>query len=57
MDNEYSHHNRENSLLTLQMQLSKKVKTFCFILTTFLESTLNFERFFFLKKKKKSFIA
>ena len=53
MDNEYSHHNRENSLLTLQMQLSKKVKTFCCILTTFLESTLNFERFFFFKKKKK----
>ena len=40
---EYSWSNRENLLLSIQMQWSKKVKTFCQFFITFLESTLNIE--------------
>ena len=49
-DYEYSRSNRENLLLPSQMQLSKKLKIFCYVLIAFLESTLNFEHF---EKKKK----
>ena len=50
---EYSRGNRENLQLPIQMQLSEKAKTFCFVFlnfvnfVTFFESTLNFELFFF----------
>ena len=42
---EYSRHNTENLPLPIQMQLSKKPRTFCFFLIAFLESTLSFEQF------------
>ena len=48
-DDEYSRHNRENLALSIQMQLSKKPKTFCCIFIPFLKSLLNFEH---LKKNK-----
>ena len=51
-DYEYSRSNRENLLLPSQMQLSKKLKIFCYVLIAFLESTLNLEHF-----EKKSLIA
>ena len=41
----YSHSNRENLLLPIQMQLSEKVKTFSQFFIALLESTLNFEHF------------
>ena len=44
-DDEYSFHNRENLQLPIQMQLSKKPKTFCVNFVAFLESTLNFKHF------------
>ena len=40
---EYSRNNRENLPLPIQMQLSKKPKTFCCNFIAFLESTLDFE--------------
>ena len=49
-DYEYSHRNRENLPLLIQMQLSKKPKIFCHNFIAFLKSTLNFELF---QKKKK----
>ena len=52
-DDEYSRHNTENLPLPIQMQLSKKPKTFCCIFIAFLESALNFEHF----EKKFSLIA
>ena len=42
---EYSRSNRENLPLSIQMQLSKKPKTFCSVYFAFLESTLNFQCF------------
>ena len=45
VDDMYSHQNRENLLRTLKMQLSKKVKVFCYIFIVFLESSLSFEHF------------
>ena len=44
-DDDYFDHNKENLLLPIQIQLSKKPKTFCCIFKPFLESTLNFEHF------------
>ena len=44
-DDEYFRYNRENVPLLIQMQLSKKQKTFCEVFIAFLESTLNFEHF------------
>ena len=44
-DGKYSRHNRENSPLPIQMQLSKNSKTFHCFFIAFLESTLNFENF------------
>ena len=41
----YSHSNRENLLLPIQMQLSEKVQTFSQFFIALLESTLNFEHF------------
>ena len=49
---EYSHSNRENLLLPIQMQLSEKPKKVCGFFIAFLESTLNFEHFEKKKKKK-----
>ena len=40
INDKYSRHNRENLPLPIQMQLSKKSKSFCY-----LESKLNFEHF------------
>ena len=48
---EYTHHRRESLLLPLQMQLSKKQKTFCCLFVAVLESTLNFRHF---QKKQKT---
>ena len=42
-DNKCSLPNRENSTLTIHMQLSQKQKTFCQYFSTFLKSRLNFE--------------
>ena len=42
---EYSHSNRENLPLPIQMQLSENPKIFCCIFIAFLESTWNFEHF------------
>ena len=42
---EYSHSNRENLPLPIQMQLSGKPKTFSQIFIAFLESKLNFKHF------------
>ena len=50
---EYSRNNRANLPLPIQMQLSKKRKTFCGNFIAFLESTLNFEHF----ENKISFMA
>ena len=44
-NHEYFRSNRENSLLPIRMQLSKKVKTFGQFFIEVLESTLNFEHF------------
>ena len=44
-DYKYSRSNRENLPLPIQMQLSKKPKTFRRVFIAFLESTLNFEHF------------
>ena len=41
----YSRSNRENLPLPIQMQISKKLKTFCCDFIAFLESTLNVEHF------------
>ena len=49
-DDEYSHNNRENLLPTIQVQSSKKPKTFCCRYIAFMESSLNFE--YFEKKKE-----
>ena len=43
----YFCHNREILPLPIHMQLFKRLKTFCCFLIAFLESPLNFERFFF----------
>ena len=51
-DDEYSRHNRKNLALAIQMQLSKKPKTFCCIFIAFLKSLLKFEHL-----KKISLIA
>ena len=48
-DDEYSHNNRENLLPSIQVQSSKKPKTFCCRYIAFMESSLNFE--YFEKKK------
>ena len=45
VDDMYSRQNRENLLRTLKMQLSTKVKAFCYIFIVFLESSLSFEYF------------
>ena len=45
VDDMYSRQNRENLLWTLKMQLSTKVKAFCYIVIVFLESSLSFEYF------------
>ena len=42
---EYSRLNRKNLWLPIQMQLSKKLKTFCGNFIEYLESTLNFEHY------------
>ena len=44
-DFEYSHSNREDLLLAIQMRLSEKVKTFYQLSVAFFEATLNLERF------------
>lgn len=44
-DEEYSHCNRENLSLPIQMQLLKKSKNFGCKFNAFLESLLNFEHF------------
>ena len=44
----------ENLLLPIQMQLSKKPKSFCCIFIAYLEPTLDFEYF---EKKRKGLIA
>ena len=41
----YLWHNRKNLPLPIQMQLSKKPKTFCRFFITILESTFKFEHF------------
>ena len=41
----YSHSNRENLLLPIQMQMSEKPKAFRHIFVAFVESTLSFEHF------------
>ena len=41
----HSRSNRKNLPLPIQMQLSRKSKTFCQFFIAFLESTLNFEHF------------
>ena len=41
----YSHSNRENLLIPIQMQLSKKPKILSQIFIAFLESALDFEHF------------
>ena len=51
---EYFRYNKENLQLPTQIQLSKKLKTFCCIFTAFLKSTLSFEHFEKNENKKKS---
>ena len=53
-DDEYSHNNRENLLPPIQVQSSKKSKTFCCRYITFMESSLNFE--YFEKKEPQVFL-
>ena len=50
---EYPWHNRKNLPLPIQMQLSKKPKTFCCFFIAILEFTLKFEHF----EKKFNIIA
>ena len=45
-DGKYSLLNRNNLTQPIQMQLSRKQKTFCDCLSAFLKSRLNFEHFF-----------
>ena len=45
VDYKYSRHNRENLLLSTQTQLSRKLKTFCGILSQVLKFILNFQHF------------
>ena len=45
-DGKYSLLNRDNLTQPIQMQLSRKQKTFCDCLSAFLKSRLNFEHFF-----------
>ena len=42
---EYSRSKRDNLSLLIQMQLTKKLETFCCKFIAFLQSTLNFEYF------------
>ena len=44
-DDVYSRHKRENLPLSIEMQLSKKLKTFCGFFIAFFESKLNFKHF------------
>ena len=45
-DDKYSLFNRGNLMQPIQMQLSRKRKTFCYFFSSFLKSSLNFELFF-----------
>ena len=45
-DDKYSLFNRGNLMQPIQMQLSRKRKTFCYLFSSFLKSSLNFELFF-----------
>ena len=45
-DAKYSPLNRDNLTQPIQMQLSRKQKNFSNFFSTFLKSSLNFERFF-----------
>ena len=49
----YFRNNRGIFPLTIQIQLSKKPKTFCYKFVAFLESTLNFKHFLKKKSSKK----
>ena len=44
-NDEYSHSNKENLLLPIQMQLSEKLKRLSEIFIAFLETVLNFKHF------------
>ena len=49
----YFGNKREILPLTIQIQLSKKPKTFCYKFVAFLESTLNFKIYFLKQSSEK----